>query len=476
MLTNFFYTKSIYLGKEHHIIRYMDEKNYGRELPPLSLHLRDLINQGYPDNSIKDSGLHNANFIDFFEEGLKHIEPSKSEVNTLYREYHSYLTVGSASNSTVVRKICEAKPSPMVSTASSKKYHAQVQPFLKSLGNYFQKYKDYCENGLVIEKPETTLLIESLMKITPTTIRVREREKVAARQQAAPMTAATGNNQTRASYSSHIPYENNFCKPLDEDRYFPLDKVTDLITKASCYRNSCFYALIAATNARNSEADQILWRDINFTSREVFLVNPHTRLNPGDAYRGLSEIERNKLEWKGRGTPLTIMLEPYASLFFHYLELYILHEYQPSCGHNFVFHCKSGRPQFLCDYSTVVLHQFKNAAKRALPNQQHLASKLGLHSLRHSNIFFLKNYLEHSQGQGLTDSELLLITGHADIRSLQKYAKVDRELLLEKIAYGNSLRKNGNIKSSTEFQIQYLEERLAMFKEKLKQQNNQQRH
>lgn len=170
------------------------------------------------------------------------------------------------------------------------------------------------------------------------------------------------------------------------------------------------------------------------------------------------------------------MLEPYASLFFHYLELYILHEYQPSCGHNFVFHCKSGRPQFLCDYSTVVLHQFKNAAKRALPNQQHLASKLGLHSLRHSNIFFLKNYLEHSQGQGLTDSELLLITGHADIRSLQKYAKVDRELLLEKIAYGNSLRKNGNIKSSTEFQIQYLEERLAMFKEKLKQQNNQQRH
>ncbi|MFG0859842.1 hypothetical protein [Pseudomonas sp. CJQ_13] len=121
MLTNFFYTKSIYLGKEHHIIRYMDEKNYGREFPPLSLHLRDLINQGYPDNSIKDSGLHNANFIDFFEEGLKHIEPSKSEVNTLYREYHSYLTVGSASNSTVVRKICEAKPSPMVSTASSKK-------------------------------------------------------------------------------------------------------------------------------------------------------------------------------------------------------------------------------------------------------------------------------------------------------------------------------------------------------------------
>lgn len=475
MLTNFFYTKSIYLGKEHHVIRYMDEKKYGREFPPLSLHLRNLIDQGYPDNSIKAAGLQNANFIDFFEEGLKHIEPSKSEVNTLYREYHSYLTVGTASSSAVVRKICETKPSPMVDIQSSMNYHALIKPFFKSLEKYFQTYKDYCENGLITEKPETTLLIESLMKVTPTTITVREREKVAARHQAAPMTAATGNRQTRVSYSSHIPYENNFRKPLDEDRYFPLDKITDLITSASSYRNSCFYALIAATNARNSEADQILWCDIDFSSREVFLVNPNTRLKPGDAYRGLSEMERNKLEWKGRGTPLTIMLEPYASLFFHYLELYVLHEYQPSCGHNFVFHSKTGRPQFLCDYSTVTLNQFKKAANRALPDQPQIAKKLGLHSLRHSNIFFLKNYIEHSQGQGLSDSELLLVTGHTDIRSLMKYATADREILLEKIAYSNSRRKHGNIKSHTEFQIQYLEERLRAIKEKLKAQQKNER-
>lgn len=322
MLHNFFYAKSIYLGKEHRTIRYMDKNKYGCEFTPLSYHMRNLIDQGCPGKTIKVSGLQNANFIDFFEEGLKHIEPSTSEVNTLYRKYHSYLTVGSGSNSAVVRKICEAKPSPMVSTASSKNYHAQIQPFLKGLGSYFQKYKDYCENGLAIEKPETTLLIESLMKITPTTIRVREKEKVSLRQQAAPMTAATGNKQNRSSYSSHIPYENDYSKPLDEDRYFPLDKISELITSASCYRNSCFYALIAATNSRNSEADQLLWRDINFATREVFLVNPNTRPNPGEAYRGLSELERNKLEWKGRGTPLTIMLEPYASLFFHYLQLY----------------------------------------------------------------------------------------------------------------------------------------------------------
>lgn len=159
---------------------------------------------------------------------------------------------------------------------------------------------------------------------------------------------------------------------------------------------------------------------------------------------------------EGSGHPTYHYAGTLCQPLFHYLELYILHEYQPSCGHNFVFHCKSGRPQFLCDYSTVVLHQFKNAAKRALPNQQHLASKLGLHSLRHSNIFFLKNYLEHSQGQGLTDSELLLITGHADIRSLQKYAKVDRELLLEKIAYGNSLRKMEILNQALNFKFSTL--------------------
>lgn len=470
MLNNFFYTKAIYLGKEHHVLRYADEKKYGMEFTPLTIHMRNLIEIGRHHQTIRMTGPCTSNFLDYFLEGLKYIQPTKPEVNMLYRGYHSYLTAGVASSSEIVRFICEAKPSPMVSVSTSKAYHSCITPFLDSINTIQQTYNEYVENGLVVEQPETSILIESLMKITSNIIKIQGKEKAAMRQHTTPMTAATGSKMSRISFTSHIPYEENFVKTLEEHQFFPLEKISDLIASASSYRNACLYSLMGATNARDSEADQILWQDINLSTREILLVNPNTRKNPGDAYRGISEIERNKLEWKGRSTPLTVMLEPYGSFFFHNLELYIRYEYKASCGHNFVFHDKSGKPLYLCDYSSVILHQFKKAAARALPDQPHIASKLGLHSLRHSNIYFLKNYLEHSKGQGLTDSELMLLTGHKDIRSLQKYAKVDWEILLEKISYANYLRKHGDTKSSTEFQIQYLEERLKTFKEKLRQQ------
>lgn len=472
MLLNFFYTKSIFLGKEHHIVRYTNPKNYGNEFTPLTIHLRNMISEGRHHQTIRVAGPNIANFLDYFTEGLKYVNPTKPEVNILYREYHSYLTAGEESNSDIVRLICESKPSPMVMVGTSKTYHSFVSAFLKSVDEIKYTYNEYIESGLTTEQPEASMLIGCLMQITPNTARIQDKEKSALRRHTTPLTCATGRNAIRRSFTNHIPYEDSFEKPLEEHQFFPLDKITDLIKNASSYRNACLYSLIAATNARDSEADQILWCDINTETREILLVNPNSRRNPSTAYHGISEIEFNKLEWKGRATPLTILLEPYGTIFFHYLELYLRFEYNKYCGHNFVFHDKHSKPLFLCDYSSVILHQFKKAAARTLPDQPHIYGKLGLHSLRHSNIYFIKNYLEHSHGQGLSDSELMLITGHTDIRSLHKYAKSDREILLEKISYANHLRKQGNVKSSTEFQIQYLEERLSAFKERLNQQNS----
>jgi integrase len=413
-----------------------------------------------------------ANFLDYFMEGLKYIQPTRSEVNKLYREYHSYLTTGEESNSETVRKICESKPSPMSTATTSKTYHAFISSFLKDLHEIQQTYEEYIENGLTAEQPETSNLIECLMKITPNTNRIQNKERAAIRQNITPLTSASGSKTTRNSFTSHIPNVDTYPQPLEEHQFFPLEKITDLISNASSYRNACLYSLIAATNARDSEADQILWSDIKPETREIFLINPVSRRHPSTAYRGISEVERNKLEWKGRATPLTVILEPYGTLFFHYLELYLQFEYKPSGGNNFVFQDKYGKPLFLCDYSSVILNQFKKAAARALPEQPHIAKKLGLHSLRHSHIYFLKNYIEHSNGQGLTDSELILVTGHTDVRSLHKYAKADREILLEKISYANHLRRQIDPISSTEFQIRYLEERLTVLKKKLSQNNS----
>lgn len=475
MLKNFFYTKSIYLGKEHHIIRYADPQTHGREFTPLTIHLRSLINEGRHYQTIRMAGHNIAKFLDYFTEGLKYIQPTRSEVNKLYREYHSYLTTGEESSSEIVRKICESNPSPMSTVGTSKTYHSFISSFLKNLHEIQHTYEEYIANGLIAEQPETSTLIECLIKITPKATRIQNKERTATKEHATPLTSATGSKTTRSSYASHIPYVDTYLKPLEDNQIFPLDKITDLISNASSYRNACLYSLMAATNARDSEADQILWSDIKPETREIFLINPASRRNPSNAYRGISEIEVNKLEWKGRATPLTILLEPYGTLFFHYLQLYLQFEYKSSCGNNFVFQDKFGKPLFLCDYSSVILRQFKKATARALPEQPLIAKKLGLHSLRHSHIYFLKNYIEHSNGHGLSDSELILVTGHTDVRSLQKYAKADRELMLEKISYANHLRKKGDTKSSTEFQIQYLEERLAVVKDKLNQQQNNSR-
>lgn len=467
MSKNFFCTKSVYLGKEHYLLRYADEEKFGQEFEPYSIHMREEINGGAPFRSLRSKGLNLGRFLDYFQEGLKYIDPTKANVNTLYRDYHSYLTCGVYSNSSLVMKICELIPSPMVGTSSSRTYHACITPFLYDLEETHQKYKDYLENGLTIEQPETSLLLEKLMLITPHKTRIRSRERAERQKHITPLSATTNKSNNRTSFTSHIPKINTLEEPITENQFFPLESITALIHNASCYRNSCLYALIAATGLRDCEADQILWEDIDLTAREILAVKPEFRKNGSASYRGLTEVEKNKLEWKGRGTPLTMLLEPYGTLFFYYLELYHRHEYIPTCGHNFVFHNKHGRPLFLCDYSTVILHQFRTASFKTLIDQSLLAKRLGLHSLRHSYIFFLKNYLEHSKGQGLSDHELLMITGHKDIRSLQRYAKIDRELLWEKISYANNLRKHGNTKSSTEFQIQYLEERLEIFKSKL---------
>lgn len=467
MNSNFFFTKNFYLGYEHYELRLKNGENYGEIFQPFSLHMHEIIELGTCHHTLRMTGLCIGNFLDYFQEGLKHIQPTKPNINTLYREYHSYLVHGNSSNNPITRKICLAIPSPLVKTVSSKAYHSLLKPFFEGLEEARKECIDYKENGFCQFTHKSSELVDYLLLISPKRIKIRVKEVAKRVQFITPSQSATLRAATKTSYSSHIPKISTFNEPITEDKFFPLEKISDLIESADSHLHSCLFALISATGERESEADQTLWQDIDFSSREIFAVDPELRDTPSLAYKGLSEREIKRLEWKGRGTPLTILLEPYGTLFFHHLALYMKYEYNPHCGHNFIFHNKNNRPLFLCDYTSAILDPFRSAAKKALGKDFYLLRHLGPHSLRHSFIFYLRNYLEHSNGQGLSDHELLMITGHQDIRSLQKYGKIDRELLLEKISHANYLRKSGNTPSSTQFQIKYLEERLAAFKEKL---------
>jgi hypothetical protein len=459
--------KSLYLGKEHYVLKSTCCDSLGYEFAPLTIYMRELINGGAPTETLRAYGLSIGGFINYFDLGLSYITHNTQEINELYRNYHSYLTVGENSSSDVVQKICITLPSPKVMTSSSRTYHAPIKDFLKELSRNITAQKDLERSGLIESSPPLEELTTCLSKITPSYINTTRRQREARNAKTSVPRANSDTPNVKPSFNSHIP-ETSWCDiPLTDSDYFPFEHIRDLIYSARSYRNRTLWALLAACGPRESEADQMLWSDLSANS-EVHLIDPHTRNHPEQSYMGITEIERNKLQWKGRNTHLTVLLEPYGEIFFESLALYKKHEYIYGTGHNFIFQTNTGRPLYLADYKSVVYEQFKSAAKRVLSGTPHQNKTFAPHSLRHSYIFFFKNYLEHSNGIGLSDHELLMLTGHTSMDSLRKYGKLDREIMLEKISYAMQRLRKGTPKSAMEYQIAYLEERINIFKNNLR--------
>jgi len=83
--------------------------------------------------------------------------------------------------------------------------------------------------------------------------------------------------------------------------------------------------LLAASGCRISEALTVLWDDIhidtdNPKNNKVFIVDPDTRLDVLIQY--IPEHQLKKLDHKGRVKPDTFLIQPFASMFWHYLGLY----------------------------------------------------------------------------------------------------------------------------------------------------------
>lgn len=115
---------------------------------------------------------------------------------------------------------------------------------------------------------------------------------------------------------------------FDVDRAFPFDRVPALIEAFKTHRDKAMYALMAATGCRGHEAFQLLLDDIDIAKRTVKLVDPLSRLEH-PSYLALPAAQREKLAWKGRETQETLLIQPFADMFFYHLEAYLRHEYLP---------------------------------------------------------------------------------------------------------------------------------------------------
>ena len=169
----------------------------------------------------------------------------------------------------------------------------------------------------------------------------------------------------------------------------------------------------------------------------VELHSPFGRATPG-----LTPEEASKLAWKGRQTPITFLLHPFADLFWEHLQNYLTYEYNSSVNHDFIFQKTNGRPLFTALRKDLNATFKTYASKTGLNDLSHISR----HSLRHTYGTYVLNYMPMPGNSmpGLPMHIVQILMGHASISSTEKYAKHDEEVLNAYIEHGNNyIRKHG---------------------------------
>ncbi|WP_161795733.1 tyrosine-type recombinase/integrase [Pseudomonas sp. C5pp] len=419
-----------------------------------------MIGLGFSFNTMKSYSYKGASFLDYLVVGLEVCGAvDRSNYIMLARLYHSYITQGLRSMSPLVQAIARRRPSPMVSNKTSGIHHAAVQQLIESC-------YEHCADAAAWP-PDTDVsdeiqLIGSLKNVG----QPRSEQEILVLEGMYGRKVKRSRNSKRMRVFSHLPKAKKNNDPYEEDKFFPLDKIGELIRSAPSYRDAALWSLIAATSLRASEALQLLWADIDFERREVYAVNPSDRSSMQDSYAGLSASQIDMLSWKGRVTKYTLLLEPYGEMFFENLEKYLKYEYRAHVDNDFVFQSQFGYPLFLCDYGSVIAEPFTRAAEGVLGFKTD-RYRLKLHSLRHSYCFYMKNFVEHTDGIGLSDYEVMALTGHADVASVARYAIVSLQLLNEKLSVAFTAFKTDGNKGVDEMIIGFHEKRIAALRLKI---------
>ena len=228
---------------------------------------------------------------------------------------------------------------------------------------------------------------------------------------------------------------------------FPEQHFEALLVSATSWRDRALWSLLMANGIRRSEALNLQWCDIDFVTREVYVLDPDL-LRYG---RDISPEERER-RFKGRTVSRTYLRQPYRDWFFAYLGCYRKEEYRlPMDGNDFVFHYlirpHHGRPLYEATDETLNA-AFTTAVQRArIPGPPISRTYVWtVHSLRHAfGRFMLNDFKGPGQSQpGLTESEVQLLMGHKDIASTRKYAKLRNDRLQEKLTAYDQAVIQGN--------------------------------
>lgn len=375
--------------------------------------------------------------------------------------YDEYLIFGTDAGKEIARRVAKTLPSPRISKRSSATKHAAIRRFLKLSERVRAQMLEITEKGVSPDVVDERALFAG----------IGEKHEIPRFQRNAMVT----NSMLAGVIAGGPKFIEEGILPTsvpdisyDQERAFPFDRVGDVLGKMTTYRDRALYAFCAASGCRISEALQLLWQDIDTATRTVQLVDPKSRANCR-SYLGLRPEERDRLVWKGRATPITLLIDPFATMFFEALVLYLRHEYIPHGRHEFVFQyvngASQGEPYFLAAASS------RNGVLKRAIRLGGVERIEGPHSLRHMYGTYLLNYFPRPDGTyGLPLGLVQKLMGHRQAKDTAKYARYDRDLLEAELKYANLMVfGNGKTRSVHELKRQALLQRLAEVEAKLKE-------
>lgn len=230
--------------------------------------------------------------------------------------------------------------------------------------------------------------------------------------------------------------------PCNPPKNIPIEKVIEIIDTAKTYRDKTLYSYLIGTGGRTSEALQTTLNDIDMENMMVYIRNP--KECDDNRMKHLTQDEIEKLSFKGRKTETTFMIEPFKSLFFENLRLYISNERDNDSKYPFLFQdMKSGKPLFLSDRSSRCKTFKKNLESLGLFGKS-------LHSLRHTYADYVLNLLPRADGTFGTDIlQTNAFMGHKSLKSTEIYGSKDTEFSENIINEGNKIISESNISIDT---------------------------
>lgn len=442
----------------------------GRRIAAFDVFANSLLRN--PLNTRKSYCRSLAKFFDYLIEATRHLaytaetRLSRDDLVNVLEAYREYLVYGGESGNQLARDVNSTLPSPRVSTASCEVMHAPLRRFIDLSETLRQHLEELELHGLLSSRVDPNPLFPGVTK------RELSKQQINALLTNS-LLAGVISGGPKLIKEAALPGFGGSA-PYDEKRAFPFDAAVPLINAMPSWRDKALYSFCAASGCRISEALQLLWPDIQLWGGTVKLIDPTRRANES-SYLALELHERDQLVWKGRATQATLLIEPFSSMFFEALERYVREEYMPHGIHQFVFQHMhqgmEGRPYFLSAPSTRN-EIFQRATATVIPDAEGRVG-LGVHSLRHMYATYLVNYFPRADSTyGLPIGVVKQLMGHNSVKTTEKYARHDADLLRAELAFANAMVfGNGSSKTLNQMKRDALQAKLRIIEREIEEEH-----